>query len=177
MLCIRSEQPQDSGPIDAVHLAAFPSDAEARLVSLLRKNGHASVSLVCEIGGRVVGHILFSPVEIAGKTSNSSGLGLAPLAVLPEFQRMGIGSSLVTAGLAACRQSGCGFVVVLGHPEYYPRFGFRKASRLGLSNEYQADEAFMVIELVSGSLPPAGGLVRYGPEFAELESAPSSNDQ
>jgi putative acetyltransferase len=167
-IVIRPEQPSDAGQIDAVHRVAFPTDAEARLVARLRENSHAPVSLVCEIEGRVVGHILFSPIEIVGYTTNSRGLGLAPVAVRSEFQRMGIGSSLITAGLAACRMAGIAFVVVLGHPEYYPRFGFRNARQRGLSNEYHADEAFMVIELVSGSLPANGSLVRYGSEFAEF---------
>ncbi len=167
-ICIRPEQPPDSAAIDVVHRAAFPSDAEARLVMRLRANSHASISLVCEVDSRLVGHILFSPVKIVGSSKISNGLGLAPVAVLPEFQRMGIGSSLITAGLTACRLLGCGFVVVLGHPEYYPRFGFGNAGRRGLANEYHADDEFMVIELVSGSLPLDGGLVEYGSEFAEF---------
>lgn len=167
-IVIRPEQPSDAGPIGVVHRAAFPSDAEARLVARLRENSHAPVSLVCEIEGHIVGHILFSPVEIVGNTMNAGGLGLAPVAVRPEYQRMGIGSSLITAGLAASRLAEVAFVVVLGHPEYYPRFGFRNARQRGLSNEYEADEAFMVIELVPGSLPANGGLVCYGSEFAEF---------
>jgi putative acetyltransferase len=93
-------------------------------------------------------------------------LGLAPLSVTPEHQRTGIGSQLVQAGLAAAFAAGIRFVVVLGHPGYYPRFGFRRAAELGLHNEYGADEAFMVLELRPGSLPSGGGVVRYGAEFA-----------
>jgi putative acetyltransferase len=99
-------------------------------------------------------------------TAVSSGLGLAPLAVTPDCQRQGIGGRLVRDGLAAAARSGAGFVVVLGHPGYYPRFGFRRAAAVGLSNEYGADEAFMVLELQPGSLPAGGGLVKYGVEFA-----------
>jgi putative acetyltransferase len=88
--------------------------------------------------------------------------------VLPGHQRRGIGSELIRQGLAACRDEGYGFVVVLGHPEYYPRFGFWRAGEAGLANEYGADEAFMVLELASGGLPPAG-LVQYGPDFRRRE--------
>nr|AHG52947.1 hypothetical protein META_00021 [uncultured organism] len=164
---IRPEQPGDSAGIYAVHCAAFPSDVEARLVDRLRANRQAIVSLVAEEEGRIVGHILFSPVVIAGQTE-SRGLGLAPVAVAPDWQRRGVGSALIRAALAACRGLDCGFVVLLGHPDYYPRFGFERASRFGLTNEYGADEAFMVLEMRPGSLPPGGGLVRYGPEFGEF---------
>jgi putative acetyltransferase len=118
------------------------------------------------VGGAVVGHVLFSPVTVAGAPD---GIGLAPLAVLPAHQRRGVGSALVREGLEACRRLGCPFVVVLGHPGYYPRFGFRRAAGAGLGNEYGADEAFMVLALRPGSLPAGGGLVRYGPDFGEWE--------
>ncbi|MCI0681212.1 MAG: N-acetyltransferase [Gemmataceae bacterium] len=167
MLSIRPERPDDATAIHAVHAAAFPTDAEARLVGRLRAAGHACVSLVAELDGAVVGHILFSPVSLETPAGLISGLGLAPMAVLPGRQRRGIGSALVRDGLAACRQKPCPFVVVLGHPEFYPRFGFRRASEAGLNNEYGADEAFMVIELEPGALPAGAGLVKYGPEFAE----------
>jgi putative acetyltransferase len=84
---------------------------------------------------------------------------------------MGIGGQLIRDGLAAAAAADTTFVVVLGHPDYYPRFGFRRAAAVGLTNEYGADEAFMVLELRAGSLPTAGGLVRYGPEFAAWSRA------
>jgi putative acetyltransferase len=167
MVTIRPERDEDADAIRAVHRAAFPTDAEARLVDRLRAAGRARVALVAELDGAVVGHILFSPVVIVSPSQRCSGLGLAPLAVLPACQRRGVGSALVHEGLAACRRAGCDFVVVLGHPKYYPRFGFRRASAMGLGNEYGADEAFLVLELRPGSLPAGGGLVLYGPEFAE----------
>jgi putative acetyltransferase len=178
-LTIRREQAGDAPAIYAVHAAAFPTEEEARLVDRLRAAGHASVSLVAEIGEseaadvattrvvkQIVGHILLSPVVIDGPPDGCHGLGLAPMAVVPAWQRRGVGSALVRAGLAACRGAGCGFVVVLGHPDFYPRFGFARASALGLQNEYGADEAFMVLELPPGALAAEGGLVKYGPEFA-----------
>jgi len=168
MAHIRHEQPADAKAIFAVHQAAFATDDEARLVDALRAAGHATISLVAELDGQVVGHVLFSPVSVAGAVEMTKGVGLAPVAVLPSHQRRGIGSALIRAGLAACREEGFGYVVLLGHPEYYPRFGFRRASDVGLDNEYGADDAFMVLELMPGGLPPAG-LVQYGPEFRQWE--------
>ncbi len=163
-LQIRPERPEDRRAVFAVHSAAFPSEAEARLVEALRAHGKAIVSLVAEQAGEVVGHILFSPVTVDGV---GGGLGLAPLAVLPNVQRTGIGTRLGEAGLEACRQGGWPFAVVLGGPAYYARFGFVRASRYGLGNEYGEDEAFQVLALVPGGVP-AGGLVRYADEFADL---------
>jgi putative acetyltransferase len=164
VISIRPEQPTDAAAIQRVLEAAFPTAAEAHLVERLRAGGHLRISLVAEVDDQIVGQIAFSPVEIEGAAVE--GIGLAPLAVLPEFQRQGIGSQLVHEGLAACQRAGSGFVVVLGEPEYYQRFGFTRADRRGLGNEYGADEAFMVLELRSGSIPEDGGLIRYGPEFA-----------
>jgi putative acetyltransferase len=164
-MTLRPELPADAPAVHAVHAAAFPTDAEARLVDRLRANGEALVSLVADADGRIAGHVLFSPVTVTGH--DASGAGLAPLAVLPEYQRQGIGADLVRAGLDACRAAGIPFAVVLGDPDYYGRFGFRRAGDYGLLNEYGADAEFMVIELVPGG-PPKGGLVRYGAEFAEF---------
>ena len=165
---IRGERPADAASIREVHCAAFPTDAEARLVERLRNRRKAIISLVAEVESDVVGHILFSPVTVPERPDGCGGLGLAPVAVLPDYQRRGVGMALIRAGLASCRAQGHGFVVLLGHPEYYPRFGFERASTHGISNEYGADEAFMVLALKEGALPPRGSLVRYAPEFGEL---------
>jgi putative acetyltransferase len=162
---VRPEFPEDAAAVRAVHCSAFPTAGEADLVDALRSAGKARVSLVALVDGVVVGHILFSPITIEGV---ELGLGLAPVAVLPAHQRRGIGSRLIEEGLAVCRREGVPLVVVLGHPEYYPRFGFRRASEHGLGNEYGADEAFRVVELRPGSIPAAGGLVRYASEFGGL---------
>lgn len=162
---IRAETVDDAAAIHAVLSSAFPTDAEARLVDALRAAGRLSVALVAEDGGRIVGHVAFSPVSLAGA---AGGLGLAPLAVTADCQRQGIGSRLVRQGLALAAARGTPFVVVLGEPGYYSRFGFRRAVEVGLDNEYGADEAFMVLELRPGSLPVGGGLVRYEAEFAGL---------
>ncbi|MBS0263145.1 MAG: N-acetyltransferase [Planctomycetes bacterium] len=160
---VRTEQPGDEAGIFAIHTAAFPIEAEARLVDHLRTANRLTISLVATDADKLVGHIAFSPVTCPATTD---GLGLAPVAVLPEFQRQGIGSLLIRAGLTAAVQAGAGFVVVLGDPAYYSRFRFMQASRFGLQNEYGADAAFMVLELRPNSLPAAGGLVRYAPEFS-----------
>ncbi|WP_437729706.1 GNAT family N-acetyltransferase [Sorangium sp. So ce1335] len=162
---IRSERAGDEASIRAVHLAAFPSAMEADLVDRLRAAGRAVVSLVAEIDGAIVGHVLFSPVAIAGPGAPGGGLGLAPLAVSPGFQGRGVGSALAREGIAACRGAGCAFAVVLGEPAYYARFGFTKASLFGLGNEYAADEEFMALELAAGALKGARGVVTYSPEF------------
>lgn len=162
-MLIRTEAPADIAAIHAVHAAAFPTPLEAQLLDALRAAGRLTVSVVAEVEGRVVGHVAFSPVTIDGV---GGGLGLAPLAVVPERQREGIGGALIRAGLEAATAAEAAFVVVLGHPPYYPRFGFRQGSTLGLGNEYGADDAFMVVELRPGGVPTGGGLVRYAPEFA-----------
>jgi len=165
---VRAEDPGDREAIAAVHVAAFPTAAEARLVDALRAAGRLSVSLVAEVEGRIVGHVALSPVELAGA---SRGAGLAPVAVLPGFRRRGIAERLVREGLAACERSGCGFVVVLGEPAYYARFGFLPAARFGLRDEYAGGDAFQALELRAGALPGGGGDVRYALEFAALGAA------
>jgi putative acetyltransferase len=165
---IRPEQPDDADAVRHVHEAAFPTVEEACLVERLRKAGKAVISLVAEREGRVAGHILFSPVSIEADSPVRQGLGLAPVAVLPDSQGRGVGTQLIHAGLAVCRQAGWPYVVVMGEPGYYQRFGFRRASLHQLGNEYGADEPFQVIELQPGSLPVGGGLVKYALEFAEL---------
>lgn len=162
MYFCRPEHSSDAEAIRTVLESAFPTPAEARLVAALRAAGRLAVSLVAVDGHGTVGHIAFSPVT----AGSSVGLGLAPMAVLPAHQGKGVGALLVREGLASCAELDCGFVVVLGDPEYYGRFGFVRASESGLDNEYGADEAFMVMELRAGSLPAGGALVRYAPEFA-----------
>jgi putative acetyltransferase len=160
-------RPEEFKDIDAVRLVnerAFGRPEEAAIVDALRGLDEA-ISLVAMIDSHVVGHILFTPVRIEGDP-RLSATGLAPMAVLPEFQRRGVGSALINAGLEGCRAAGHDLVVVLGHPEFYPRFGFVVAADHGLSCEYPVPrEAFMVMELRSGSLARARGLVRYRPEF------------
>jgi putative acetyltransferase len=165
---IRDEQPHDRASVRAVNTAAFETPAEADLVDALREQAHPVVSLVAEDAGEVVGHIMFSPVSLSGHPELRL-TGLAPMAVAPAHQRRGVGSALVRAGLERCRQLGFGAVVVLGHPSYYPRFGFEPSVRFGIRSEYEAPaEAFMLIELQPGYLQGAGGTVRYHAAFKDL---------
>jgi putative acetyltransferase len=167
MIEIRAEQTDDCAAIREVHVRAFGGDEEGSLVDLLRNRKKAVISLVAVWQERVVGHILFSPISISNAPEDFRAVGLAPLAVLPDFQNHGIGSQLTRAGLEACRQRDYDAVVVLGHPGYYPRFGFSRAKDYGLDNEYDATDAFMVMELKPGALKRVSGLVQYAPEFRE----------
>ncbi len=163
---IRAEGPGDAHAISAVHEAAFPTPAEARLVERLRDHGRLALSLLAEHQHTIIGHIAFSSVTV-GATADDGGLGLAPLAVTPAFQGSGVGARLVAAGLAQARARRVAFVVVLGEPSYYARFGFLPASRWGLTDEYGGGAAFQALELVPGGIPGSGGLVRYAVEFAQ----------
>lgn len=166
-MIIRPEVPADIPAIHHLHKAAFGQSAEAQLVGALRANGKALVSLVAVEDGGVVGHILFSPVSIETIPAGMIAAGLAPLAVLPSFQRRGIGAELARAGLQACRDAGIGLVVVLGNHRYYHRFGFTRACDAGLENEYGADDHFMALPLQEDILQGVNGLVRYSVEFSE----------
>ena len=151
-----------------MNVAAFPAPDEADLVEALRAEAEPIVSLVAEDDGVIVGHILFSPVTLDGH-SELKLMGLAPMAVLPDLQRGGIGSALVKAGLEACRQLGSIGVIVLGHAAYYPRFGFVPASRFCIDSEYEVpDESFMAMELTPGALAGKSGRARYHAVFAAL---------
>jgi putative acetyltransferase len=164
---IRDESVGDEAAIRRLHLAAFGGDAEARLVDALRERGKAVVSLVAVEAGDIVGHVLFSRVTIDGNDSTRA-LGLAPVGVLPGFQRTGIGSRLIRQGLTRCASAGYDLVVLVGAPAYYTRFGFQAAQPYGLDNEYGVQDEFMVLALREGALQGVRGLVRYAPEFAEL---------
>lgn len=162
---LRREGAGDHVAVHALHVAAFGSSLEADLVDALRPAASPLVSLVADASGLVTGHILFSPVVLPGHDGLRL-MGLGPMAVLPARQRAGIGSALVRAGLEACRDIGAGAIVVLGHPRFYPRFGFAPAARLGLRCAYDAPEdAFMVVELERGHLDGATGIVAYHPAF------------
>lgn len=163
---IRPERPEDIAAIHALNEAAFPTCAEADLVDTLRDEGAHVLSLVAVDGDRVVGHILFSPVVIETEAGDLEALGLGPMALLPERQREGTGSKLVTAGLMQCTAIDYPAVVVLGHPEYYPRFGFLRADRFGITCEFPSPpEAFMIKELQAGALAGKSGIAKYHAAF------------
>jgi len=173
MELIRPVQTGDAAAVRQVHLTAFPTVAEADVVERLRGNGKAVIELVASDGDSVVGHIVFSPIALE-PLAGTVGLGLGPLAVMPDHEKHGVGRRLIQNGLAACRQWGAGFVVVIGDPPYYTRFGFEPAAKHDLRSEYGAGDAFMVFKLESGALPPPGTLVKYAPEFSILPSTPAT---
>jgi putative acetyltransferase len=160
VITVRDEQPADLAAIRAVNDAAFDQPLEGRIVDALRAHGAVRLSLVAEVDGQVVGHILFSPVTSA----QAEGLGLGPMAVTPAQQRRGVGGALIDAALVRLRAAGCPFVVVLGHHD--SRFGFVPASRHGLRCEWDVpDDAFMVHVLDPAATAAVSGLLRYRPEF------------
>ena len=167
-MLIREEKESDWPKVFTVNQAAFDTPAEANLVNALREQCTPIVSLVAEEDSTIVGHILFSPVQLSGHP-NLRIMGLAPMAVLPRYQRKGIGSALVKAGLEKCRALGVGAVVLLGHIEYYPRFGFVPSVRYDIRSEYEApEEAFMVMELRPDYLTGKGGIIHYHDAFKNL---------
>lgn len=164
---MRPEQPDDIAEVRAINETAFGGPAEAAIVDSLRKACPDAISLVAVEDNRVLGHIIFSPVVVSSGSEATQGMGLGPMAVLPERQRQGIGSLLVQAGIEALRERNCPFIIVLGHPDYYPRFGFVPASRHRLSCQWDGvpDEAFMILILDEAAMAGVSGTVRYRDEF------------
>jgi putative acetyltransferase len=168
MIVIRPERKEDFGAIHEVNRLAFGQEDESLLVQRIRNSSHfiPELSLVASKEGQIVGHILFSLIDIEDQYGNRPVLSLAPMAILPEFQNQGIGSKLAREGLKRCRQLGYTIVIVIGHPNYYPRFGFIPARQKGLDTTFPVpDEAFMVLELVPNALAEHKGTVKYPPEF------------
>ncbi len=166
-MLIRPEVPGDIPAIHQVNREAFETAVEADLVDALRRRAQPLVSLVAVVDDEVAGHILFSPVTLSSDPS-ARIMGLAPMAVRPARQRQGIGTALVGAGLEECRRLSFEAVIVLGHAEYYPRFGFAPASRYGVTCEYDVpDDVFMAMELKAGALEGRSGVIRYHAAFGD----------
>ena len=166
---IRAEVPADIAEIRKVNLQAFPGPGEADLVETLRSKKATIFSFVALCDSNITGHIMFSPVTLDPIQISIKGAGLAPVAVLPEFQRRGIGSLLIRHGIEQCKQAGYDYIALLGHPEYYPRFGFVPSVKYNIKCEYDAPvEAFMILELRAGALTGHSGTVKYLPEFNEV---------
>lgn len=168
-LTIRPELSNDYIKITQINDKAFGQSGEGRLVEALRHNPLfiKGLSLVALLDGKLVGHILFFPILIKGQGKVFRSLALAPMAVLPEFQRMGIGTALVYGGLDEARAGKFGSVIVLGHRDYYPRFGFRQASGFGIFPPFNVpDDVFFAMELQQDGLSGVNGIVEYPPEFS-----------
>ena len=162
---IREEGAADVAAIRDVNVRAFGQDQEAGIVDALRSNGAASLSLVATVDERIVGHIMYSPVQIG----RIEGSGLGPMAVPPEYQRRGIGSRLVETGNRQLEVAGSPFIVVLGHAEFYPRFGFKPARPTGVTCEWDVpDNVFLILVLDPIRMQGASGLARYRHEFSDL---------
>jgi len=167
-MIIREERPEDVEAVRRINDAAFGQPDEGRIVDALRENCRELISLVALDEKEVVGHILFSPTELRGEHGVLVGIGLAPMAVSPDHQRRGVGSALVEHGLRLLRDRLCPYVVVLGHPEYYPRFGFERASAHGVAPQWDGipDEAFMLKVLGPPGLGGVRGTLHYRDEFS-----------
>ncbi|BDU38356.1 GNAT family N-acetyltransferase [Vibrio nigripulchritudo] len=167
-MLIRTEAPADILPIQQLIKQAFPTHAEAELVSRLMENGQRTLSLVaCSDEGEVVGYILFSPVTLDQQDYNWQGL--APLAVKEEYRGQGIASELIKEGLSSLAELGYPACVVLGEPEFYGRFGFESAAKYGMDTQWELPEgAFQIQELMEGELDGKSGKIFYSQEFSEL---------
>jgi putative acetyltransferase len=169
MISVRLEKSEDISQVRIVNLEAFGQPAEADLVDKLRQACDDALFLVAEEDDRIVGHIAFTPVVIANRKAKVEGMGLAPMAVLPGRQRQGIGSKLVRRGLDILRKRDCPYVIVLGHPAYYPRFGFEPASGYNISCQWQGipDDTFMIFVFDQITLQNVSGVAKYRDEFNE----------
>jgi putative acetyltransferase len=161
---IREDRADDVAAVRELNRRAFGQDQESNIVDALRANRAALLSLVATLGNRVVGHIMYSPAVVGG---NARGAALGPMAVLPEYQRQGIGSKLIEVGNRKLKDAGCPFVIVVGHAEYYPRFGFRPASEHGITCEWDVpDDVFMLLVLDQTKMEDVSGLAKYRHEFS-----------
>jgi len=163
---IREERADDIAAVRDLNRRAFGQDQESNIVDALRANGAALLSLVATLNGRVVGHIMYSPLSIDGKFE---GAALGPMTVFPECQRRGIGSKLIEAGNRKLKDDGCPFIIVVGHADYYPRFGFKPASEHGIKCEWDVpDNVFMLLVLDQAKMAGVAGLAKYRPEFSSV---------
>ena len=163
---IREERSDDVAAVREVNRRAFGQDQESNIVDALRTNGGALLSLVATVNGQVAGHIMYSPLTVA---ENVLGVALGPMAVVPEYQRQGIGTQLIEAGNRKIKDAGYPFIIVVGHPAYYPRFGFRPASEYGIKCEWDVpDEVFMLLVLNEAKMQGASGVAKYRHEFSTI---------
>jgi len=167
MISVRLERPEDVGKVRALNESVFETPTEANIVDALRQNCPDVLSLVAQEDGYILGHIMFSQAVIDCSGRKVIGMGLAPMAVLSGRQGQGVGSQLVKSGIDILQERNCPFIIVLGHPRYYPRFGFELASQYGLSPQWDGvpDEAFMVMIMDPEALDGVSGVAKYRDEF------------
>ena len=168
-MIIRLLTPADFDAVDIVHRAAFASTAfghqgEADLVRHIHADGDALVSLVAEIDGQIVGHALFSRMEVEADGVPLRGAGLAPVGVLPDLHSGGVGSALIWRGLEMLHEQGIQISFVLGHPDYYPRFGYSKEAARPFASPFTGPH-FMALLLDKRVRIPESGRARYAPAF------------
>ncbi len=168
MLSLREETPDDVHAIREVHAAAFGRSAEGRLVDRLRNDGLVVASIVAVVNTQVVGSIVFSALPIQTRAGRIESVALAPMAVMPEHQHRGIGTTLLDEGLRICKQRGKAAAIVLGHPSFYRRFGFSSDAAKGIKGPYSGP-AWMVLELIEGTMRDIEGTVTYPDAFAEVD--------
>jgi putative acetyltransferase len=177
LIKIREEKKEDYDAVQIVNDRAFGTPEEGRIINILREVCQETLSLVAVSDEKIVGHIFFSPVTIDQEDTQVIGMGLAPMAVLPEFQNQGIGSLLAKEGLRRIKETECPFIIVLGHINYYPRFGFERASKYGLKCQWDGvpDEAFMVLVLNKSTIAGISGVAKYRSEFDEAMKMPNNS--
>lgn len=173
---LRQEQPNDYPNTDALIEQAFRNEEmsdqqEHLLVQCIRRSNAFIPELsivVVNQQDNIIGHILFSKITIDNSEQTAASLALAPVSVHPDYQKQGIGSMLITEGLKKAKAAGYHSVIVLGHADYYPRFGFKPASLSGIKAPFDVpDEAFMALELEAGALEQVSGVVHYSEAFSE----------
>lgn len=171
MIQIRKETNEDFDSVYDLNLQAFNQIAEPELVDKLRLSDRfiPELSLLALLDNKIVGHILFTRIFIQSEGVNKESLALAPMAVLPDLQKSGIGKQLIKSGLDKARSLGYESVIVLGHADYYPKFGFKPASAFGITAPWDVpDEVFMVLELKEKAISDVRGIVNYAQAFMEL---------
>lgn len=169
MIEIREERREDYQAIRDVNNQAFNQPQEGMIIEKIRESGVEILSLVAIIDNKIVGHIFFSPVRMEEQATLKDGMGLAPMAVLPDYQQQGIGSKLIKEGIQRLKLKSVPYIIVLGHKDYYPKFGFETASKYGLKCQWDGvpDEAFMVMILDDKMRPKIYGVAKYRDEFDE----------
>ncbi len=169
MITIREENESDLITIKKINDRAFGQTQEGHVIGKIRASGTPVLSLVAEIDNTTVGHIFYSTSEIKCNNKRITGMGLAPMVVLPKYQKQGIGKRLINESLNLLKKRSVPFIIVLGHEDYYPKFGFEKASKYGITCQWDGvpDEAFMIMILDKEKMADIHGVAKYRDEWNE----------